>query len=41
MKIALNVNGKPATIDASDPQMPLLYALHAPFWSTAQQYAHA
>ena len=27
MKIALNVNGKPATIDASDPQMPLLYAL--------------
>ena len=27
MKIALNVNGKPATIDADDPQMPLLYAL--------------
>ena len=27
MKIALNVNGRPATIDADDPQMPLLYAL--------------
>ena len=27
MKIALNVNGKPTTIDADDPQMPLLYAL--------------
>ena len=27
MKFALNVNGKPATIDADDPQMPLLYAL--------------
>jgi nicotinate dehydrogenase subunit A len=27
MKIALNVNGKPATINADDPQMPLLYAL--------------
>jgi nicotinate dehydrogenase subunit A len=27
MKINLNVNGKPATIDADDSQMPLLYAL--------------
>ena len=27
MKITLNVNGKPATVDADDPQMPLLYAL--------------
>src|SRR5262245_566801 len=27
MKIALNVNGKAATVDADDPQMPLLYAL--------------
>jgi nicotinate dehydrogenase subunit A len=27
MKIALNVNGKPVTINADDPQMPLLYAL--------------
>ena len=27
MKITLNVNGKPATIDADDAQMPLLYAL--------------
>ena len=27
MKITLNVNGKPATINAEDPQMPLLYAL--------------
>ena len=27
MKIALNVNGKAATINADDPQMPLLYAL--------------
>ena len=27
MKITLNVNGKPATINADDPQMPLLYAL--------------
>jgi nicotinate dehydrogenase subunit A len=27
MKIALNVNGKPATINSDDPQMPLLYAL--------------
>jgi nicotinate dehydrogenase subunit A len=27
MKLALNVNGKPATLNADDPQMPLLYAL--------------
>ena len=27
MKIALNVNRKAVTIDADDPQMPLLYAL--------------
>ena len=27
MKLALDVNGKPATIVADDPQMPLLYAL--------------
>ena len=27
MKIALTVNGKAVTIDADDPQMPLLYAL--------------
>jgi nicotinate dehydrogenase subunit A len=27
MKIPLNVNGKAATINADDPQMPLLYAL--------------
>ena len=27
MKISLDVNGKPTTIDADDPQMPLLYAL--------------
>jgi nicotinate dehydrogenase subunit A len=27
MKITLNVNGKPATVNADDPQMPLLYAL--------------
>ena len=27
MKLALNVNGKPATIVPEDPQMPLLYAL--------------
>jgi nicotinate dehydrogenase subunit A len=27
MKIALNVNGRPAAIEADDPQMPLLYAL--------------
>jgi nicotinate dehydrogenase subunit A len=27
MKIALTVNGKSATINADDPQMPLLYAL--------------
>jgi len=27
MKFTLNVNGKPVTIDADDPQMPLLYAL--------------
>jgi nicotinate dehydrogenase subunit A len=27
MKVSLSVNGKPATIDAADPQMPLLYAL--------------
>ena len=27
MKITLNVNGKPATINADDPQIPLLYAL--------------
>ena len=27
MKITLNVNGKAATIDADDAQMPLLYAL--------------
>jgi nicotinate dehydrogenase subunit A len=27
MKIHLNVNGKPTTIDADDPTMPLLYAL--------------
>jgi len=27
MKISLNVNGKPVTVTADDPQMPLLYAL--------------
>ena len=27
MKVTLNVNGKAATIDADDAQMPLLYAL--------------
>jgi nicotinate dehydrogenase subunit A len=27
MKLPLNVNGKPATIDVDDPAMPLLYAL--------------
>jgi nicotinate dehydrogenase subunit A len=27
MKFTLNVNGKSVTIDADDPQMPLLYAL--------------
>ena len=27
MKITLNVNGKPVTVNADDPQMPLLYAL--------------
>ncbi len=27
MKIALNVNGKAVSVDADDPQMPLLYAL--------------
>jgi nicotinate dehydrogenase subunit A len=27
MKLALNVNGKPARVDVDDPQMPLLYAL--------------
>jgi len=27
MKVSLSVNGKPATIDVADPQMPLLYAL--------------
>jgi len=27
MKLALNVNGKPAAIVADDPEMPLLYAL--------------
>ena len=27
MKLALNVNGKPASIVADDPEMPLLYAL--------------
>jgi nicotinate dehydrogenase subunit A len=27
MKIKLDVNGKPVTINADDPQMPLLYAL--------------
>ncbi len=27
MKITLNVNGRPAAVDADDPQMPLLYAL--------------
>jgi len=27
MKIDLDVNGKPTTIDADDPTMPLLYAL--------------
>jgi len=27
MKITLNVNGKTATVEADDPQMPLLYAL--------------
>ena len=27
MKITLNVNGKPTTVNADDPQMPLLYAL--------------
>ncbi len=26
-KIALNVNGKPASVEVDDPQMPLLYAL--------------
>jgi len=36
MKFTLNVNGKTATVEADDPQMPLLYALrndlglHAP-----------
>jgi nicotinate dehydrogenase subunit A len=27
MKLALNVNGKPASVVADDPKMPLLYAL--------------
>jgi nicotinate dehydrogenase subunit A len=27
MKITLDVNGKPTSIDADDPKMPLLYAL--------------
>ena len=27
MKLALNVNGKPASVAADDPEMPLLYAL--------------
>jgi nicotinate dehydrogenase subunit A len=27
MKMTLNVNGKPVSISADDPQMPLLYAL--------------
>ena len=27
MKLAFNLNGKPASIAADDPQMPLLYAL--------------
>jgi len=27
MKLALNVNGRPASIVADDPEMPLLYAL--------------
>jgi nicotinate dehydrogenase subunit A len=27
MKIAFNLNGKPASISTDDPQMPLLYAL--------------
>jgi nicotinate dehydrogenase subunit A len=27
MKVAMNVNGKPATVDVDDPKMPLLYAL--------------
>ena len=27
MKITMNVNGKPATVNVDDPQMPLLYAL--------------
>ena len=27
MKINLSVNGRPAVVDADDPQMPLLYAL--------------
>jgi len=27
MKLTLNVNAKPATVTADDPQMPLLYAL--------------
>ena len=27
MKLALNVNGKPASVVADDPEMPLLYAL--------------
>src|SRR5215831_16247915 len=27
MQITLNVNGKPVTVNADDPQMPLLYAL--------------
>jgi nicotinate dehydrogenase subunit A len=27
MKLALNVNGKPASISTDDPRMPLLYAL--------------
>jgi nicotinate dehydrogenase subunit A len=27
MKLALNINGKPATVQIDDPAMPLLYAL--------------
>ena len=27
MKLALNVNGRPVTLEVDDPQMPLLYAL--------------
>ena len=27
VKLTLNVNGKPAAVNADDPQMPLLYAL--------------